>query len=245
MRSIALKNHSMEEWLLDAPVLAGKANDHVSVPPHEINIIIVIVVMVIIQPDDFKSPIDIFAIGFQELVGLTASNLVSTRYLAIVCVVYLATPLSSSNRHAWATELQQVISRDHAYSLLTCEQLVGVCLYIFVRPNLIPYIRWVVRDVGSYPSSPVRDVAVTAVKTGMGGAAGNKGAVAVRLLLHSTSMCFVTSHLAAHQSKVLERNQDFAEICKKVQFPFVSPVPNMHKYYDNILHDTEPHHRHT
>ena len=77
-------------------------------------------------------------------------------------------------------------------------------------------------DEGDNPPSPLsRDVAVRAVKTGMGGAAGNKGAVAVRLLLHSTSMCFVTSHFAAHQTKVLERNQDFAEICKKVQFPYV------------------------
>ena len=60
------------------------------------------------------------------------------------------------------------------------------------------------------------------VKTGIGGKAGNKGAVAIRLLLHSSSLCFVCSHFAAHQSKVMERNQDFAEIFKKTQFPSVS-----------------------
>ncbi len=60
------------------------------------------------------------------------------------------------------------------------------------------------------------------VKTGIGGAAGNKGGVAIRLLLHSTSLCFVCTHFAAHQNKVAERNNDFAEICRKVQFPLVS-----------------------
>lgn len=66
-----------------------------------------------------------------------------------------------------------------------------------------------------------RDVGVSAVKTGIGGKAGNKGGVAIRLLLHSTSLCFVCSHFAAHQTKILERNQDFADIYRRVQFPLV------------------------
>ena len=56
----------------------------------------------------------------------------------------------------------------------------------------------------------------------MSGKAGNKGGVVIRFLLHSTSLCFVCAHLAAHQSKVAERNQDFHDICRKVQFPHVS-----------------------
>ena len=67
-----------------------------------------------------------------------------------------------------------------------------------------------------------RDVAVRSVKTGMSGTAGNKGGVAIRFLLHSTSLCFVCSHFAAHQTKVVERNQDFADICKRITFPGVS-----------------------
>ena len=67
-----------------------------------------------------------------------------------------------------------------------------------------------------------RDVAVSSVKTGIGGKAGNKGGVAIRFLLDSTSFCFVCSHFAAHQMKVVERNHDFAEIFRKVQFPLVS-----------------------
>jgi len=49
------------------------------------------------------------------------------------------------------------LSREHQYSILTYQQLVGVCLYIFVRPHHAPYIR---------------DVAIDCVKTGLGGATG-------------------------------------------------------------------------
>lgn len=82
----------------------------------------------------------------------------------------------------------------------------GVCLYVFVRPELAPYIQ---------------DVAVDCVKTGMGGATGNKGAVAIRLRYHSTSLCFVCSHFAAGQGNITDRNNDFNEAVKRIIFPKV------------------------
>ena len=78
------------------------------------------------QPEEFKESPDVYAVGFEELVGLTASNIVS---------------VSSSNRKEWGVELQKVLSRDTPYELLTAEQLVGVCLYIFIKPKLIPYVK--------------------------------------------------------------------------------------------------------
>ena len=76
-----------------------------------------------------------------------------------------------------------------------------------------------------------RDVAVRSVKTGMSGKAGNKGGVAIRFLLHSTSFCFMCSHFAAHQTKVLERNQDYTDICRKISFPHVRQSTTIHEYY--------------
>ena len=67
-----------------------------------------------------------------------------------------------------------------------------------------------------------RDVAVDSVKTGLGGSAGNKGGVAIRFLLHSTSLCFVCSHFAAGQSNIVDRNSDYHDIVNKIEFPMVS-----------------------
>ena len=62
---------------------------------------------------------------------------------------------------------------------------------------------------------------MVSIKTGLGGAAGNKGAIAIRFLLHNTTMCFVCSHFAAGQNNVKERNSDFHEIAQKITFPMV------------------------
>ncbi|XP_059348886.1 synaptojanin-1 isoform X1 [Ammospiza nelsoni] len=166
-RSIAFRNQTLTDWLLDAPKLAGI---------HEFQ-------------DHKNKPVDIFAIGFEEMVELNAGNIVNA---------------STTNQKLWAAELQKTISRDYKYVLLASEQLVGVCLFVFIRPQHAPFIR---------------DVAVDTVKTGMGGATGNKGAVAIRMLFHTSSLCFVCSHFAAGQSQVKERNEDFVEISRKLGFP--------------------------
>ncbi|XP_071399496.1 synaptojanin-1 isoform X6 [Centroberyx affinis] len=166
-RSIAFRNQTLNDWLLDAPKKAGH-------PEFQ---------------DTKANPIDIFAIGFEEMVELNAGNIVSA---------------STTNQKLWAAELQKNISRDHKYVLLASEQLVGVCLFVFIRPQHAPFIR---------------DVAVDTVKTGMGGATGNKGGVAIRLLFHTTSICFLCSHFAAGQSQVKERNDDYNEITRRLTFP--------------------------
>ncbi|XP_064129259.1 synaptojanin-1 isoform X3 [Loxodonta africana] len=166
-RSIAFKNQTLTDWLLDAPKLAGIQGFQ----------------------DKRSKPTDIFAIGFEEMVELNAGNIVNA---------------STTNQKLWAVELQKTVSRDNKYVLLASEQLVGVCLFVFIRPQHAPFIR---------------DVAVDTVKTGMGGATGNKGAVAIRMLFHTTSLCFVCSHFAAGQSQVKERNEDFVEIARKLSFP--------------------------
>lgn len=70
-------------------------------------------------------------------------------------------------------------------------------------------------------SNILRDVAVSTIKTGMKGKTGNKGAVAIRLLFYSTSICFVCSHFAAGQSNISERNRDFYDISRRAVFPMV------------------------
>ncbi|KAK9298222.1 hypothetical protein QLX08_008380 [Tetragonisca angustula] len=175
-RSVVYKD-SLSDWLLDAP---RKSSSLVSVEYDNISV-------------------DIFAVGFEEIVDLNASNIMAA---------------STDNAKAWAEELQKVLSRDAEYVLVTYQQLVGVCLYLFIRPEHAPYLR---------------DVAVDCVKTGLGGATGNKGAAAIRCVLYSTSFCFVCAHFAAGQSQVNERNADYAEITRKITFPMGRTL-NTHDY---------------
>ncbi|XP_064454360.1 synaptojanin-2 isoform X3 [Mirounga angustirostris] len=101
-RSNLLGTAELADWLLDSPKLAGLAG-----------------------PQDEDSPADIFAVGFEEMVELSAGNIVNA---------------STTNRKMWGEQLQKAISRSHRYILLTSAQLVGVCLYIFVRPYHVPFI---------------------------------------------------------------------------------------------------------
>lgn len=146
-----------------------------------------------------SNPVDMFAIGFEEIVDLNASNIVAA---------------STDNAKLWADELQRVLSRDGPYILVASQQLVGVCLYLFVRLEHAAHIR---------------DVAVDSVKTGLGGATGNKGAAAIRCVFYGTSLCFVCAHFAAGQTQVIERNADYAEITRKIAFPMGRTL-NSHEY---------------
>jgi synaptojanin len=49
--------------------------------------------------------------------------------------------------------------------------------------------------------------------------AGNKGAIAIRLEYGTTSICFVTAHLAAGHANVEQRNMDYHTIDKGLHFP--------------------------
>lgn len=166
-RSNVLSTRELTDWLLDSPKLSGATEFQ----------------------DDESCPADIYAVGFEEMVELSAGNIVNA---------------STTNKKLWAEQIQKALSRTHRYILLTSGQLVGVCLFIFVRPYHMPFIR---------------DVGMDTVKTGMGGKTGNKGAVGIRFQLYSTSFCFVCSHFTAGQSQVKERNEDYKEITQKLSFP--------------------------
>ena len=74
---------------------------------------------------------DFYAIGFEEIVDLSAQNIVAT---------------STTNQKEWLTELQNTISRYEKYVLITSVQLVGVCLFVFAKPKFGRFIRYSIVD---------------------------------------------------------------------------------------------------
>ncbi|KAL6770923.1 hypothetical protein ACKKBF_B33235 [Auxenochlorella protothecoides x Auxenochlorella symbiontica] len=92
-----------------------------------------------------------------------------------------------------------------AFVQVAARQLVGIYLSIWVRASLLPH---------------VHGIQILSVATGMMGYLGNKGAVAIRMRLYDTGVCFVSSHLASGENPGDEakRHYDHAEILRRGYF---------------------------
>jgi len=165
----------LKEWLINGPLNAQKTGFGY-LDPTASNLL--------------NGEIDIFVVGFEEIVDLNAQNIVS-----------------ASEEHAliWLKKLNSFLRVQGKYVPLFIDplQLVGVCIFVFVLQKHVAHIR---------------DVCVSKSKTGMGGNAGNKGGVLVRFIYYNTSMCFVCSHFAAHQKEIKQRNDDFRQIYENSEF---------------------------
>ncbi|CAD5206708.1 unnamed protein product [Bursaphelenchus okinawaensis] len=143
-----------------------------------------------IFPEVIHRPYDIVAIGLEEIVDLNASNIVKA---------------GTTNQRVWLEGILKVLKEvtQHDYCVLACEQLVGVCSMILARQEMTPRIK---------------QLDIDEVKTGAGGTIGNKGSVSTRMVVDSTSICFITSHFAAGQNEVKERNEDYNTATRKLKF---------------------------
>lgn len=146
--------------------------------------------------------LDIVVVGFQEIVELSPQQIMST---------------DPNRRMLWENavrrtlnggggedeKFEEVPDNGDTYVLLRSGQLVGAALLVFVRSSILPRIK---------------NVEGAIKKTGMSGIAGNKGAVAIRMDIESTSVCFVTAHLAAGFANYEERNRDYNTITGGLRF---------------------------
>jgi hypothetical protein len=110
----------------------------------------------------------------------------------------------STREGEWSFLIEKTLKN---HSKVASKQLVGMLILIYVKSNKEKY---------------VSQVNVESLGTGLLGILGNKGAVAVRFLYKDSHLCFVNSHLAADATLVDRRNQDYRDICSKLEFPLHS-----------------------
>ncbi|GAK68070.1 DNase I-like protein [Moesziomyces antarcticus] len=154
-------------------------------------------------------PPDIIVFGFQELIDLESKKL-TAKSLLLGGGKKKANDLGdrvSRQYRAWYDKLIQIVRYAMpptcGYLLVQSESLVGLFTCVFVKQTEFKNIR---------------ELAISTVKTGMGGRYGNKGAVIARMVVQDTSIVFVNSHLAAGQKHVKQRNADVADI---LEYPTV------------------------
>ncbi|KAL1521637.1 hypothetical protein AB1Y20_021295 [Prymnesium parvum] len=154
---------------------------------------------------NLKSPPDIVVLGCQEFVALNAQAMLpfASKYpkqdferLVIAMLSHMHGCRYAPVRVA-GTELPP--------------QLVGLLLCVLVKEEHI---------------HGVRGVHCEMVRTGFSGLSGNKGALALRFMLHTTSLCFVNLHLPAGAGPEAkeERNAAMREVMKALEASFASAV---------------------
>ncbi|KAJ1516358.1 hypothetical protein HMI55_002453 [Coelomomyces lativittatus] len=92
---------------------------------------------------------------------------------------------------------------NHSYKCIAKSHLIGMFIFVFTQPEFKIHIR---------------NIETGIVGCGIIGVLGNKGAVAVRLRVFDTQLCFINSHLASGHYQVDRRNSDFHEIKKRLLF---------------------------
>ena len=134
---------------------------------------------------------NIYIVGLEEVIELTPGHML------------LIDPFVKSY---WEKKILKELNDNDIgcrYTKRWSNQLGGVLLMFFVEEKEYPEIKNIEGDVK---------------KTGFGGIASNKGAVALSFKYSATTFCIVVSHLAAGLENVSQRHNDYKTIFKNIRF---------------------------
>jgi phosphatidylinositol-bisphosphatase len=171
--------------------------------------------------DFYGANYDIIAIGLEEMVPLSATNVVGSAVASMsseraaqwqgMILEYLnkndATTsvmpipeLSSDGAEASSNTSMDDEVNQQVFSLVATTHMVGLFVAVFAKNSLLPSIS---------------NVNTASIACGAGNVLGNKGGVCIRMEVFDTSICFTCAHLAAHQNAVWKRNEDYNTIFTK------------------------------
>ncbi|KAJ8470275.1 hypothetical protein OPV22_024618 [Ensete ventricosum] len=176
--------------------------------------------------DTDRSSYDIYVLGFQEIVPLSARNVlglekskISTKWNSLIGTTLNKSLPDHQVYHAEEGGYRRV-SSGRKFRCIMSKQMVGIFVSLWVRDDLSNYIR--------YPS-------VSCIGCGIMGCLRNKGSVSLRFCLHETSFCFVCCHLASggKQGDEMHRNADFMDILSRTCFRSGSSVDLPKKILDH------------
>eukprot|EP00929_Paragymnodinium_shiwhaense_P038186 TRINITY_DN20225_c0_g1_i1.p1 TRINITY_DN20225_c0_g1~~TRINITY_DN20225_c0_g1_i1.p1 ORF type:complete len:1021 (-),score=128.10 TRINITY_DN20225_c0_g1_i1:540-3602(-) len=133
--------------------------------------------------------VDILFLGLQEVCQLSTKRLLA----------------DGSEWRSWRSWAERVVREayDGELELLHEAHLVGILSTVFVRRSY---------------HGDIQHVRHCTVATGVGGVAGNKGAVCQRFEIGPVAVCFVNAHLAAGQANFIERCQNYHTIMQNATF---------------------------
>ena len=141
---------------------------------------------------------DVIAIGLQE-VEMTGRALAQG-----------VAGLETKRGQDWRKHMDSILEQE-GYVCAGGHQLVGLFCAVYVHRAHEKYMQ---------------DVHVKFIGCGLGGFAGNKGGIVVRLKLYETELNFVNTHLAAHMGHVSRRNKDFESIADALLPELVAVPPS-------------------
>ncbi|XP_074588925.1 type IV inositol polyphosphate 5-phosphatase 9-like [Curcuma longa] len=166
---------------------------------------------------DTSNSYDIYVLGFQEIVPLSARNVLGPerKEVAMKWNSLIGATLNKSSgadqeealHHHKVYPLKQGGGAvDHAeFSCIVSKQMVGILVSVWARKDLLGFIK-----------TPC----VSCVGCGIIGCLKNKGSVSVRFYLHEVSFCFVCCHLSSGEKEGDKRlrNLNLNDILSKTYF---------------------------
>lgn len=138
---------------------------------------------------------EIVAVGLQEVVELSTSNVVGSAIAG----------QGRDRAGKWQEMILEMFQAEGLqFDVVASVDLVGLWIAVFAAHKIRPCIS---------------KVQVSTLSRGVGNILGNKGAVYARMDILDTSVCFVNAHFAAHREQVQKRNEDFHAIFTTNVFP--------------------------